>query len=894
MRIKRYSIYAVLSLVVTGTATSVFINASPTTSMTTPRAKLTLEDLFAGRAKFQEVSEAQKITARFWDNNVTTYDGKWNVIQIPIETLPSKVRYIALIRGIYKNPFFAGQNGENTFSEKWNVFLMQSWDGVNFEQNGHAVFDRLKRDWSIYDPHIAVDTSVSPPRYIMTTECIKWGGSHSTCVSETRTPWVQESWSEPRIVVSGQSEPRHVSASTGVTLADGGRFYIKWTQVDDGFRSPMHATNPAPDEGNESTSSWAAPLPNLSSFVGEAGHVGVSILPAVPNVYCDPKVHGWDCNNRDIQDWKKVGSQYYAVYNGGNYYRCIRPSQDRNAGHKSLWGLAIRRSSHPLGTYGEFARQVLFAERDDTCGISYPYITELDGETYMYFSMFPKAGGNESRRVKLVPTAEGGPAGVAPIAAYPRDHYLNFTVGSEVVRDRVQSLYQKVLGRNPNWWEVEAWVEEATKHQDFDAALARGILSPEVPGSIAALNPWQQVALLYQTILMRDHDPAGQAHHVGLLQSGVTINQLIEGFLASPEYRARASYRQVLRREPDTEGFRNVVAHLAAGGDLGPIRRRLALSVEGRRTMDAIFGEVLSRRPTESEVQWAADVMASGASYLWLRSHILRANAEIWNPLTTFWPAAGPGLVFGSLTADQFVQRRAANVSMAILHQDLQSISSRRITRGHIDRLTRADDNSVTVSGWGCLQHHEGPVPFRLMANDRTLFKGIADQTNEEGVNVACATSRGSAHRFQAPIPFRRTRGLASVPVRLEVQSPMTGAWTVMNSQPMPEQSSRAYGRLWSRTRLPDNSIRTGGWACVPGLARAARVRLLAGDKQVRSTVTFLPPEVTLDTRCMVPGAFPIRFEIHSPARYAQKISPRDLRLEVHHPIAQQWVTPLP
>ncbi len=879
-------ISTICGLAFLGTCSPLFANTS---------RGLTLEDLFAGHARFQEVSSGQKLTARFGDPNVTTYDGKWNVIEIPINTLPSRVRYLAFIRGIYKNPYFDGQNSSNTLTEKWNVFLMQSWDGVNFEQVGDAVFASLKKDWSIYDPHIAIDTSVSPARYIMTTECISYGGSHSTCLSESRTPWINSSWSNPVVVVKGQTKPRYVSASTGVTLAENGRLYLKWTQVDDGFRGAMHPTEPAPDEGNESTSSWAAPVPALGSFLGVAGHVGVNILPADPNVYCNPSTNGWDCNQRDLQDWKKIGSQYYAIYNGGNYYRCIRPSSDRNAGHKSQWGLAFRRSGHPLGTYNESASQVLYAERDDTCGIGYPYVTELDGETYLYFSMFPRAGGSESRRVKLVRTTSGQPSVVARMTAFPRNHHLNLSVGSEFVRERIRSLYIDVLGINPEWWHIEDWMRALRSEADFDTFLARSFINISISqGRLTNMNSWQQAWVLYKAILMREPDSEGLAHHAGQLSNGVPLNQMMEGFFASTEYRTRIMYRQVLGREnTDSQAHTTIFSYLENGGDAALVKKPMALSLEGRALIQQIYGEVLSRHPTEGEVQYAADLLANGLSYMRLRSWILETHSEIWNPLSLFWPSIGPGSIYNNFPGNVFHQNRMGNVSTNILYEGLQAISATRTTQGQLDPISRQEDNSVVVPGWACLQEHPGVIRYRLLVNGKSIWDGVTNIANEPAVSSACGTGQGMKHRFLITIPELKVRRMAGASSMLQVQHPMTGTWRSLNTQTIPQISTAAFGTV-SATRTADGSILATGWGCIPGRNAAVWVRLVSSGVTLRSIASALPVEQSVLQRCGIAGNPPLRYSVTIAPASARTLDPKSIRLEVMHHLSKTWVPTRP
>ena len=71
---------------------------------------------------------------------------------------------------------------------------------------------------------------------------------------------------------------------------------------------------------------------------------------------------------------------------------------------------------------------------------------------------------------------------------------------------------------------------------------------------------------IYQHSLNRTPDPGGLSHWVGVLQGGATIEQVIEGFIASPEfYQVQGGgtnagfinvfYQDILGRQPDAAGY---------------------------------------------------------------------------------------------------------------------------------------------------------------------------------------------------------------------------------------------------------------------------------------------------------------------------------------------------
>ena len=114
------------------------------------------------------------------------------------------------------------------------------------------------------------------------------------------------------------------------------------------------------------TYSQNAAVSDFTSYFGTviAGSSAVNtMMSAEPHPFC---TDAWDCNNRDKQDWKREADYYYALYNGANYYRC-----------NGAWGISVARSSTPVGP--EYTDRLpidqgIKALRDDTCGISYPYL----------------------------------------------------------------------------------------------------------------------------------------------------------------------------------------------------------------------------------------------------------------------------------------------------------------------------------------------------------------------------------------------------------------------------------------------------------------------------------------------------------------------------------------
>lgn len=337
-----------------------------------------LEDLFDGTARLQTIAESQPVRL-----TVPTATALWDQ-KLPVLANPSGTGWIGFTRA------YLGNN-------RTTIVLLSSADAVDFTEV--APLFTLRTGETFYDPHVAIDAGRCPRRYVMAMECAGNFGWASLCTSQTSTPDLPETWPHPIVLVDGCGggsacgTPAAQSASTGVTLVDGKDRYVAWTQVYDGVGA---------DDPQAHTYSQALATADFTTYAGTtlaASSPIATMLGAEPDIHC---ADAWDCNNRDKQDWKREGDAFYAIYNGADYYRCVRPAGDTGT---SRWGLSVARSPTAIGA--EYVdrlpdAQVVFAERDDTCGISYPMLDVIDGELYVYYAYYPAAGGNRTMRAKLV------------------------------------------------------------------------------------------------------------------------------------------------------------------------------------------------------------------------------------------------------------------------------------------------------------------------------------------------------------------------------------------------------------------------------------------------------------------------------------------------------------
>lgn len=341
-----------------------------------------LRDLFSGKAKLAPIGDprTEAVKLSFSTPGVLAVDER-----VAIFRVPGHDEHYAFVRGIR--------------DQSWKIYLMVSKDrGLSFAELGNVT--RFNEDSKIYDnyidPAITVDHGTCPPTYRMTAECSYVPtGRVDVCVSETKTPLDLKSWSRMKPIVRGDNAVH--SGSTGVTLLDPvknakgeweTRRYVKWSDVQnrDGLVTTVVHRN------------------DRTEYLGASGSIGTTVLDA-ERFPCQGQ---WDCNNRDGQDWKREGDQYFLSYNGGNYFGCDRPRTGKN-----VWGLSFARAvGSPTAPYERLAEPLLMAVRDDVCGISYPYVNVIDGEIFVYYAYYAVGGAwpgaNHTVRSRLVPVSEPG------------------------------------------------------------------------------------------------------------------------------------------------------------------------------------------------------------------------------------------------------------------------------------------------------------------------------------------------------------------------------------------------------------------------------------------------------------------------------------------------------
>ncbi|MEQ5829180.1 DUF4214 domain-containing protein [Sulfitobacter sp. NFXS29] len=101
--------------------------------------------------------------------------------------------------------------------------------------------------------------------------------------------------------------------------------------------------------------------------------------------------------------------------------------------------------------------------------------------------------------------------------------------------EQIFRLYQATLNRLPDPEGLEFWAEQLGNGLSFENAIEGFIRSEEFQGTYGALDHPSFVAQLYQNVLGREADDAGQAFWTRLLEDGLDRASVVAGFATSVE-----------------------------------------------------------------------------------------------------------------------------------------------------------------------------------------------------------------------------------------------------------------------------------------------------------------------------------------------------------------------
>jgi hypothetical protein len=186
------------------------------------------------------------------------------------------------------------------------------------------------------------------------------------------------------------------------------------------------------------------------------------------------------------------------------------------------------------------------------------------------------------------------------------------------ITDYVAGLYQTLLHRAPQAWELEYWSRPIHCGGPLGHA-ARGIWN-------SVEHRGLQVDSYYRAYLHREPDTTGWTYWVNTFLSGASEVQVQRGFLTSTEYmEAHGSeveyiaglYADVLNRDLDSDKMPHWQATFDAGVGRDVVAEAFLLSPEEEKNViDSYFSEYLGRQATRPEADfWIAHLQAHDYTY---------------------------------------------------------------------------------------------------------------------------------------------------------------------------------------------------------------------------------------------------------------------------------------
>lgn len=152
-------------------------------------------------------------------------------------------------------------------------------------------------------------------------------------------------------------------------------------------------------------------------------------------------------------------------------------------------------------------------------------------------------------------------------------------------------LYRTYFLRFPDMPGLEFWLQQARGGATTQSISDYFAISPEFQARYGSLNDAEFVELVYRNVLGREAEPGGRQFWIDELTTGRrTRGNVMNAFAQSPEYIQKTSaevmvttcYAGMLRRQPDPSGFAYWVSQVNAGASLGNLLNSFIASPEYR------------------------------------------------------------------------------------------------------------------------------------------------------------------------------------------------------------------------------------------------------------------------------------------------------------------------
>lgn len=145
------------------------------------------------------------------------------------------------------------------------------------------------------------------------------------------------------------------------------------------------------------------------------------------------------------------------------------------------------------------------------------------------------------------------------------------SVSSEWAGTRIDDLYRRILGREPDARGRQNWLDQVAAGMEVEDVAAGFYASSEFFERVGGTNR-RYVEALYQHILGREADTKGRDSWVDAIESGRhTRRSVARGFYDSIESRRQRVtrlYQEILGRNPDSQGMQTWTDNLLRYGDI--------------------------------------------------------------------------------------------------------------------------------------------------------------------------------------------------------------------------------------------------------------------------------------------------------------------------------------
>jgi len=253
---------------------------------------------------------------------------------------------------------------------------------------------------------------------------------------------------------------------------------------------------------------------------------------------------------------------------------------------------------------------VNFATGQLTQNAELPFVDDVTA-----FVQQPNGAGQEYEMPSQLPGLFGSESRFFPAAGLPQ--YANGVLNLDQLLAQTTTLgymYGGIVSTVGN-----------TSNQAVQTMASNAIFKITLIPNTTIANNTKLVDSLYQILLGRPADPAGQTAWVNLLDAGTPASQVALDFIDSPEHRTRelnGFYNQFLGRAPDPSGLQFFLNEYANGATDMTVIAQILNSTEfsndnvgNSALVTALYADLLNRAPAPSEQAYWVGLLNAGTPF---------------------------------------------------------------------------------------------------------------------------------------------------------------------------------------------------------------------------------------------------------------------------------------